>query len=121
MNDLVARLRAQPTERTYDSVGRAYDFPKHLIEEAASRISQQDAELERLRREVEEAKEFRAILEGHLSAAIDDYNEARKAAFIDAAEIATATGTDAENDWPGETWIAYRIAAALRAKAEGQP
>lgn len=39
----------------------------------ASRISQQDSELGRMRRELAEAQE--AILEGHLSAAIDDYND----------------------------------------------
>lgn len=122
---------------------------------ARDRISQQDAELERLRREIAnkeayfskcvsneafldqdarrlrqiealeqkltEAQEFRAILEGHLSAAIDDYNEARKAAFIEAAEIATGVGTDASNEWPGETWIAESIATAFRAKADETP
>lgn len=53
-------------------------------------IAQQADEIARLRRELAEAQEFRAILEGHLGAAIDDYNEARAAAFIEAAEIAEA-------------------------------
>ena len=47
-----------------------------------------DQKIQRLQRELEEAKEFRAILEGHLAAAIDDYNEARKAAFIEVEQKA---------------------------------
>jgi hypothetical protein len=41
----------------------------------------------KLERELAEAREFRAILEGHLAAAIDDYNDARRQAFEDAAQI----------------------------------
>jgi len=53
MSDLVERLRGQPTERTYDSVGRSYDFPKHLVDEAAT-------EIEALRRELAGLKEYAA-------------------------------------------------------------
>ncbi|MDX0424472.1 hypothetical protein GOC88_16555 [Sinorhizobium medicae] len=45
--DLVERLRNTPTERTWDSVGRPYDYPKHLPIEAAD-------EIERLQRELAE-------------------------------------------------------------------
>lgn len=41
--------------------------------------------------------------------------EARSKALEAAAQIAEKTGTDSENDWPGETWIASRIASAIRA------
>lgn len=53
MTSLVERLRTTPTERTWDSVGRPYDFPKHLPIEAAD-------EIERLQRELAEALEDRA-------------------------------------------------------------
>lgn len=103
-----------------------------------------DQKIQRLQREVEEAKEFRAILEGHLSAAIDDYNEARKAAFIEAAEIAqNITSAECREIISEEKWVdmtddygehigqmkqgaCFRlnfrkgIATALRAKAEGE-
>lgn len=102
---------------------------KRPVIEAASRISQQDAELERLRREVEEAKEFRAILEGHLSAAIDDYNEVLKALepFARVAEHDIGE-SEADSDFfmPMKTYNRaplltvgdFRNALALRAKAE---
>ncbi|ASJ58946.1 hypothetical protein KEM44_20900 [Sinorhizobium meliloti] len=45
--DLVERLRNTPTERTWNSVGRPYDYPKHLPIEAAD-------EIERLQRELAE-------------------------------------------------------------------
>ena len=105
----------------------------------ASRISQQDAELERLRREVEEARGaiawannslfgshgFFLSLDGgepdehHLDRAIEDMkarnrahfaqlSEARKGAFVEAAEM-----FDQNRSWGGRD-----VAADLRAKAE---
>lgn len=38
MTDIVERLRTTSTARTYDSVGRAYDYPEHLPKEAADEI-----------------------------------------------------------------------------------
>lgn len=43
MTDLVELLRTTPTVRTFDSIGRAYDYPKHLPQQAAD-------EIERLRK-----------------------------------------------------------------------
>lgn len=65
-----------------------------------------------------EAQATRDLIDQKIMRLRRESAEARKAAFIEAAGIATATGTDAENDWPGETWIADRIATALRSKAE---
>lgn len=42
MSDLVERLRTTPTARTWDSVGRPYDYPAHLPQEAADRIEDLD-------------------------------------------------------------------------------
>ena len=120
-----------PNEALERSEQATFDIAARLLKERdalADRISQQDAELERVRRELAEAKEFRAILEGHLSAAIDDYNEARKAAFIEAAEIAYAYecsladydgSVDAKHFYEGGVGDAsIGISKALRAKAE---
>jgi hypothetical protein len=41
--------------------------------------------------------------------------EARRRALEEAAKISESTGIDNTNEWPGETWIAQRIAAAIRA------
>ena len=49
MTDLIERLRTTPTERTWDSVGRPYDYPKHLPLEAADRIESLERENAELR------------------------------------------------------------------------
>lgn len=124
MNDLVNRLRKMAGIET-----SALFSQRETLNEAASRISQQDAELDRLRRELAEAKEFRVILEGHLAAAIDDYNEARKALepFARVAEHDIGE-SEADSDFfmPMKTYNRaplltvgdFRNALALRAKAE---
>ncbi len=75
-----------------------------LIAQYASRLSQQDAELERMRREIAEA---------------------RKVAFIEAAEIAETLGVYPELNVfaGGPEWYKHgkAIAKVIRAKAEGQP
>lgn len=116
MTDLVKYLRDCATnEPSNDDAAKLWA--------AADRISQQDAELERVRRELEEAKEFRSILEGHLSAAIDDYNEALKA--LEPFAEAAASYDPPENDDGHAAWAhdftigsLRRARAALRAKAE---
>lgn len=125
MNDLVERLR----EHDKDPTGR----PRLGIhEQAASRIS---AELERLRREVEEAKEdadeWRSIDRGNAETISElriKLAEVRKAAFIEAAEIVEGHMLVDDDSSPyrekmiprsnpgNQLGMAY--ATALRAKAE---
>lgn len=38
MRDIVDALLNTPTERSYDSVGRPYDYPKHIPIEAANEL-----------------------------------------------------------------------------------
>lgn len=136
MNNLVEALRLEGDRRVCEKEmtfgngkSREDRIADDLCHQAASRISQQDAELERMRREVEEAKEFRSILEGHLSAAIDDYNDALKALepFSRVAEHDIGE-SEADSDFfmPMKTYNRaplltvgdFRNALALRAKAE---
>lgn len=49
MTGIVERLRNTPTERTWDSVGRPYDYPKHLPQEAADEIVRLEGEVAILR------------------------------------------------------------------------
>lgn len=149
MSDLVERLHERA--ESYRQSGPSAEHTAVMLEEAASRISQQDAELERLRREVEEAKrtsvgdwanqrendhltikmyEWKARAE----AAEAKLAEARKAAFIEAAEMVEARAAYWKGRKPidnlamtkeqmGEIFLEKRlalenIAAALRAKAE---
>ena len=137
MSDLVERLHERA--ESYRQGGPSSEHTAVMLDEAASRISQQDAELERLRREVEEARGaiawannslfgshgFFLSLDGgepdehHLDRAIEDMkarnrahfaqlSEARKGAFVEAAEM-----FDQNRSWGGRD-----VAAALRAKAE---
>lgn len=83
----------------------------------ASRISQQDAELERLRRELADVRDNLAEAEKDTHYWRVEYDKARKAAFIEAAEIATATATDVRNG-DRARFTASHIAMALKKKAE---
>ncbi|KSV78957.1 hypothetical protein N182_18330 [Sinorhizobium sp. GL2] len=106
--------------------------------EAASRISQQDAELERMRREVAEVREKlkdpAAVRINYLRGDIACQpliDEARKAAFIDAAEIAEKLGSDEDEEWRSDcggtvetrlagarSWAFGRMRDLLFAKSE---
>lgn len=115
MSDLQTRLRAYADWLVSCALG---NIPEEAATayEAVSRISQQDAELERVRRELEEAKEFRAILEGHLSAAIDDYNDALKA--LEPFAEAAASYDPPENDDGHAAWAHdFTIGSLRRARA----
>ena len=90
----------------------------------ADRISQQDAELDRLRRHIELLQEKDA---SQCACSIDTPDdvclfhvrmkaEARKAAFIEAAEIAEKVAAGQDQEWRTDT--AMRVAYAIRAKAE---
>ncbi|NTI80373.1 hypothetical protein FFE80_05905 [Rhizobium rhizogenes] len=47
--------------------------------------------------------------------------EARLQALEEAAKIAENEGKSCDDDYPGETWIAGQIAAAIRALSESSP
>lgn len=64
---------------------------------------------------VDDAKIEITRLRQLLSEAEQREREARAKALEEAAQVAEKTGPDSENDWPGETWIASRIASAIRA------
>lgn len=101
-----------PNEALERSEQATFDIAARLLKERdalAARISQQDAELERLRREVEEANAKIAKTRDLISWAQSDLlAEARKAAFIEAAEMASNRAL-------------YSFSRDLRAKAEGSP
>lgn len=142
MNDLVERLL-----KPWDGSANCRKRRDEERDEAASRISQQDAELERVRRELAEAESERVRLwnenrdlRGSIAvekAVADSVKmelaEAREAAFIEAAEIADGHAAemrpklakylkkdDEHSSAVYESAIseAVSIAAALRAKAE---
>lgn len=177
MSDLVNRLHERA--ESYRQGGPSSEHTAVMLDEAASRISKQDAELERLRREVEEARAklfpyadateisgisfdgkyligdkksisyfhemknrgeqidvYARAYEQRIAAAEAKLAEARKAAFIEAAEIAeeTAQGSDHLLKAAGQAkdiqgalvhgegvMTARIIATALRRKAEGRP
>lgn len=120
-----------------ETMQKLYEYP-----DLVSRISQQDAELERLRREVEE---FKALFEQRWNTDLrakkrwqdanpdkpniwpsrddllvwlmDQHAEARKAAFIEAAEIAVSSARDLRNG-DAYRFASSHIAARIRAKSE---
>ena len=122
---LYATLPNEALERSEQST---FDIAARLLKERdalASRISQQDAELERLRREVEEVRQVaddrlsdNARLTNEKADALFALAEARKAAFIEAAEIAEKVAAGQDQEWRTDT--AMRVAYAIRAKAEGE-
>lgn len=88
-------------------------IPQDIVEEAewiVERLCLSDAN---------NLKEIKSVLRVHLHGrqsrppSVD--TEARRMALEEAAKIAETTGIDNTNEWPGETWIAQRIAAAIRA------
>ena len=81
-----------------------------------------EATISRLERELAEAREARAILEGHLTAAIDDYNDARRQAFEEAAQIAVVFAGKHEPSYGLVNKEIHQavlaVVTALRAKAK---
>lgn len=111
MSDLVERLHERA--ESYRQSGPSAEHTAVMLEEAASRISQQDAELERLRLELEEARRTSVgdwanqRENDHLTIKMYEWKsraevaeaklaEARKAAFIEAAGICDQYAIDAE-------------------------
>lgn len=109
MSDLVNRLRKMAGIET-----SALFSQRETLNEAASRISQQEAELERMRRELADMTISR---DGYAKQAMAREAEGRRKAFIEAAEIATATATDVRNGDKAR-FTASHIAMALKKKAE---
>lgn len=92
------------------------EIPAFQCGEDVKSLSRTPSELDRLRRELAEAREFRAILEGHLSAAIDDYNEALKA--LEPFAEAAASYDPPENDDGHAAWAHdFTIGSLRRARA----
>lgn len=133
MTDLVERLLEPVAHERREGFYTVTTYaPDPLRAEAASRISQQDAELERVRREVEEADEadqrlvdkYRDPQNGKFNFPGDvrELAEARKAAFIEAAEIAKNVDVELSRGCEGIGSAAYeaqeQIVAALRRKTE---
>ena len=100
MSDLVNRLHERA--ESYRQGGPSSEHTAVMLEEAASRLSQQDAELERLQ------ALYDREMAAHRISVDEAIAEARKAAFIEAAEIA-----DGHSSMRGTT-----IAGKIRAKAE---
>lgn len=101
-----------PVERI-EGLREAYDKVKlwpenRMSEEAVLELGQGFADLLALRNAA-----YRAILAARPTPSVD--TEARRLALEEAAKIAESTGIDNMNEWPGETWIAQRIASAIRA------
>lgn len=126
MTDLVERLRHYIGWRSdaFRSECDDLTWPKpvdiKLAEEAASRISQQDAELERLRLELADMTISR---DGYAKQAMAREAEGRRKAFIEAAEIAGQDRTPGYG--PHRDDMEYladaqrrNIAERIRAKAE---
>lgn len=107
MSDLVERLRDLANQLPRD---RGNDAVDDASREAASRISQQDAELERLRGELADMTISR---DGYAKQAMAREVEGRRKAFIEAAEIIENMVDD--DCFPLSN--RHRIAAPLRAKA----
>ncbi|WP_104662805.1 hypothetical protein [Ensifer adhaerens] len=115
MSDLVKRL----LDADWNSQQRF--LGSRICGEAADRISQQDAELDRMRRELDELKERRVgnleaagTLHDELMAVRRQLAEARAGAFREASLTAYAINSR------GETAVSLQllIVQALRAKAE---
>ncbi|SOC45708.1 hypothetical protein SAMN05892877_11797 [Rhizobium subbaraonis] len=140
MVDIVERLLTTPTARTWDSVGRAYDYPEHLPKEAAAEITRLRAEVEELRAVIAkpaiERAETRESLFPEMSARIAaERQQARAEAFERAAQIAEADEATAKRmaqHAPGQVdevsgsqiiammCMARSIAAAIRQAASGE-
>lgn len=117
MSDLVKRL----LDADWNSQQRF--LGSRIFGEAADRISQQDAELERVRRELAEAEKkfetadkLRVFWNDKATELAGKLDDARSNVFAESALIAYAINTR------GETAISlqFLIVRALRAKAEGE-
>lgn len=95
MTDLVEALRLEGDRRVCEkemtfgnSKSREDRIADDLCHQAASRISQQDAELERLRRELADVRDNLAEAEKDTHYWRVEYDKARKAAFREAGQKA---------------------------------
>ncbi|MGF6157824.1 hypothetical protein M2267_003083 [Ensifer sp. KUDG1] len=129
MTDLVERLHRY---RPIDEWGAGVHHT--ICDEAAARISQQDAEIERLRREVAELREISVDKARAWDALNATFERGRRKGLSEAAGIAELdadwsafgkkdiepwdTGPDAVRDYRLGIVAGRAIAAAIRAKAE---
>lgn len=80
LDDLLERLLNISTSRTWDSVGRPYDYPAHLPKEAYDAITSLRAQVETLTAERDEARE------AHMKVC-EALGQAGALAHLDAASI----------------------------------
>lgn len=118
MSDIVERLLTTPTARTWDSVGRAYDYPEQLPKEAAAEIQRLRAEVERLRRTTVDTSVFLEQDDRRCR----EIEKARADAMERAAQIANKVARQFADDMmPREEDGADEAAAAIRAEASKGP